>query len=107
VGELDKSRFFYVAKASTSERNAGLGDGKNVHPTVKALALMRYLVRLITPPGGTVLDPFMGSGSTGVAALQEGFDFIGIEREQEYFDTAKARILACRNELQAAIKEAS
>ena len=101
------SRFFYVAKASTSERNAGLGDSKNAHPTVKALALMRYLVRLITPPGGTVLDPFMGSGSTGVAALQEGFDFIGIEREQEYFNTAKARILACRNELQAAIKESA
>jgi len=100
------SRFFYVAKASTSERNAGLGDGKNAHPTVKAVALMRYLIKLITPTGGTVLDPFMGSGSTGIAALREGFDFIGIEREEEYFNTARSRILACRDELQAAIKEA-
>jgi len=120
------AKFLYVAKPSTKEKDAGLeafplvasgvgalrdaGRGKlarNTHPTVKAIALMRYLVRLITPPGGTVLDPFMGSGSTGVAALREGFDFIGIEREQEYFDTARARILACRNELQAAIKESA
>ena len=57
---------------------------------------MRYLCRLITPPGGTILDPFMGSGSTGVAALAEGFDFIGIERDPEYYNIAKARILAAK-----------
>jgi adenine-specific DNA-methyltransferase len=53
---------------------------------------MAYLIRLVTPPGGTVLDPFMGSGSTGVAAAEEGFGFVGIEREQEYFETARDRI---------------
>ena len=65
---------------------------KNIHPTVKPIDLMRYLCRLITPPGGTVLEPFMGSGSTGIGAIKEGFDFIGIEREKEYFEIAKARI---------------
>jgi site-specific DNA-methyltransferase (adenine-specific) len=64
----------------------------NKHPTVKALALMRWLVRLITPPGGVVLDPFMGSGSTGVAAILEGFRFFGIEQEEASFTTALARI---------------
>ena len=67
--------------------------GKNNHPTVKPTALMRYLCRLITPPGGTVLDPFMGSGSTGKAAMLEGFNFIGIEREDEYLAIAEARII--------------
>lgn len=86
------SRFFYVAKASKRERNEGLDEKANVHPTVKPLTLMRYLCRLITPPGGVVLDPFMGSGSTGVAALREGFSFIGIEREKEYFDIAEKRV---------------
>lgn len=62
------------------------------HPTVKSSKLMRYLCKLVTPPGGTVLDPFMGSGSTGLAAKSEGFGFVGIEREQEYFEIAKARI---------------
>lgn len=81
------ARFFYCAKASKKDRGEG-----NVHPTVKPTELMRYLCRLVTPPGGTVLDPFMGSGSTGKAALLEGFVFIGIEREQESFDTAVARI---------------
>lgn len=81
------SRFFYCAKASKRERGEG-----NRHPTVKPLALMRWLCRLVTPPGGVVLDPFMGSGSTGVAALQEGFRFIGIEREEEYFQIANERI---------------
>ena len=66
----------------------------NNHPTVKPTALMRYLCRLVTPPGGVVLDPFMGSGSTGKAALLEGFQFIGIEREAEYLEIAKARIEA-------------
>lgn len=85
------SRFFYVAKASSGERNAGLAD-RNPHPTVKPIELMRWLVRLITPPGGTVLDPFCGSGSTGCAAVLEDFDFVGIEREAEYVEVAEARI---------------
>lgn len=117
------SRFFYVAKASKRERNEGLegmpkvtsrqgmggtmptdDDGKdrdrfsvtqaNHHPTVKPIKLMEYLIKLITPPNGTVLDPFMGSGSTGVAAKRLGFNFIGIEREKEYCDIAEKRISA-------------
>lgn len=80
------SRFFYAAKISPSER-----DG-STHPTMKTQKLMRYLCRLITPPGGLVLDPFMGSGSTGLAALSESFRFIGIEREPEYFEIAEKRI---------------
>ena len=83
------ARFFYCAKASKSDRGAG-----NNHPTVKPTDLMRYLCRLVTPPGGIVLDPFMGSGSTGKAAAIEGFQFIGIEREAEYCEIAKARIAA-------------
>ena len=110
------SRFFYCAKASKSEREAGLGDmplrkagamsgeetrpdrpanhpmRANHHPTVKPIDLMRYLARLITPKGGIVLDPFMGSGSTGCACALEGFGFIGIERELEYFEIAQRRI---------------
>jgi len=112
------SRFYYCAKASRSEREAGLreaairstmgvrggqeddlSDGKgrsvpaaNHHPTVKPLSLMRWLCRLVTPPGGTVLDPFAGSGTTGCAAEMEGFKFIGIEREAEYVKIAEARI---------------
>ena len=115
------SRFFYCAKASRREREAGLegmeerevhryGGGigrddtptsdpnrpafnRNHHPTVKPLALMRYLVRLTaTPTGGVVLDPFMGSGTTGIAALQEGRKFIGIELDPGYFAIAKKRI---------------
>ncbi len=115
------SRFFYVAKASRAEREAGLdgmevqiaqstgmsGDSMplrqngterktpmraNHHPTVKPITLMRYLVRLVTPPGGVVLDPFMGSGSTGCAAMLEGMQFIGIELNQEYSDIAERRI---------------
>jgi DNA modification methylase len=85
------SRFFYCAKASTRERSAGLDD-RNGHPTVKPIELMRWLVRLVTPPAGTVLDPFTGSGTTGCAAVLEGFDFIGIEREAEYAQIARARI---------------
>ena len=65
---------------------------RNFHPTVKPTDLMRYLCRLVTPPGGVVLDPFMGSGSTGKAAMLEGFQFIGIEREAEYLEIARARI---------------
>ena len=85
------SRFFYCAKASRAERNAGLEN--NGHPTVKPIALMRYLVRLTkTPTGGVVLDPFMGSGTTGIACELEGRDFIGIEREPEYVEIAEKRI---------------
>jgi site-specific DNA-methyltransferase (adenine-specific) len=67
-------------------------QGKNNHPTVKPTDLMRYLCRLVTPPGGVVLDPFMGSGSTGRGAVLEGFRFVGIEREEEYVAIARARI---------------
>ncbi len=104
------SRLFFCAKASRAEREAGcealprrsvaLYTGKrhsprlvrNVHPTVKPLALMRWLVRLISPPDGVVLDPFSGSGSTGIAAVLEGRGFLGIERESEYVDIACARL---------------
>lgn len=81
------SRFFYVAKASKSDRGEG-----NTHPTVKSSSLMAYLVRLVTPPKGVVLDPFMGSGSTGVAAEKEGFEFIGIEQDESYFAIAGKRL---------------
>lgn len=112
------SRFFYTAKAARSEREAGLDGGErkaklwssgeqnpgsfqaegtdrtstNHHPTVKPLDLMRWLCRLVTPPGGLILDPFTGSGSTGCAAVLEGFRFIGIEREAEYVAIARRRI---------------
>ena len=83
----EAARFFYCAKASKRDR-----DEDNNHPTVKPTDLMRYLCRLVTPPGGVVLDPFMGSGSTGKAALLEGFKFVGIERDPTYFEIANARI---------------
>lgn len=98
------SRFFYCPKASKSERNFGVPQpdfdtkefGKhryaNFHPTVKPIELMRYLCRLVTPTGGVVLDPFMGSGSTGCAALMEGFSFIGVEREEAYAEIARNRL---------------
>jgi site-specific DNA-methyltransferase (adenine-specific) len=90
------SRFFYTAKASKSEREAGLDapidERANHHPTVKPLSLMRYLVRLVTPKGGKVLDPFMGSGSTGCASILEGFDFVGIDITPEYVAIAQKRI---------------
>ena len=82
----DAARFFYCAKANKADR------GENHHPTVKPTALMRYLCRLVTPPGGVVLDPFTGSGSTGKASILEHFNFIGIEREAEYCEIARARI---------------
>ncbi len=114
------SRFFYIAKASKRERNAGLEgmptktvilghgqaacpkltkDGRpnkpienqNHHPTVKPIKLMEYLCKLIAPPGGTILDPFCGSGSTGVACLNLSLEFVGIEREAEYVEIAKRR----------------
>ena len=110
------ARFFYCPKASKKDRDEGLegfeemeaqkfngGEFKsastvatvrkqrNNHPTVKPTALMQYLCRLITPTGGTVLDPYMGSGSTGKAAVREGFNFVGIELDEEYFKIAEAR----------------
>lgn len=110
------ARFFYCAKASRKDRHEGLDDpgaqfqrgttlrqventattGNN-HPTVKPTDLMAYLCRLVTPPGGTVLDPFMGSGSTGKAAIREGFNFIGCELSPEYLEIARARISAEEN----------
>lgn len=81
------ARFFYCAKASRADRSAN-----NTHPTVKPTDLMRYLCRLVTPPGGLILDPFLGSGSTGKAAVLEGFRFVGIEREATYLDIAERRI---------------
>lgn len=81
------SRFFYCAKTSKKDRGEG-----NIHPTVKPTDLMAYLCRLVTPPGGVVLDPFMGSGSTGKAAVREGFRFIGIEMDADYLAIAEARI---------------
>ena len=108
------ARFFYCAKANKRDRNEGLdgfvnkvaggmqgrADGtmgsitynQNHHPTVKPTDLMQYLCRLITPPNGTILDPFLGSGSTGKAAMYEGFNFVGIELTDEYLPIAKARI---------------
>jgi DNA modification methylase len=117
--QSDASRFFYIAKASKADRNEGLeelpvkqtpfgGHGnnepdgmtrqlvhaprQNFHPTVKPTQLMRYLIRLVTPPGGVVLDPFTGSGSTGKAAILEGFDFIGIELTEEYLPIIEGRL---------------
>jgi DNA modification methylase len=87
------SRFFYCAKPSRAERNAGLSNPFiNDHPTVKPIGHLRWLIRLVTPPGGRVLDLFLGSGSTGCAAVLEGFDFIGVERDERYSAIAKARI---------------
>lgn len=113
------SRFFYVAKASKRERNAGLEgeikqkqgarpnssdssgkfpdhdhreSGGNNHPTVKPVKLMEYIIKLVTPPNGVVMDPFMGSGTTGVAAKNLGFNFLGIEMNEEYVEIAKRRI---------------
>ena len=88
------ARFFYCAKASRRDR----GDG-NMHPTVKPTDLMRWLVRLVTPAGGVVLDPFTGSGSTGKAAMLEGFRFIGCELNPDYIKLAEARIAAAQAEV--------
>ena len=85
------SRFFYVAKANKKDRNEGV-EKANHHPTVKPTDLMRYLVRLVTPPNGVVLDPFTGSGSTGKAALLEGFQFVGVELTEEYLPIIAGRL---------------
>jgi site-specific DNA-methyltransferase (adenine-specific) len=83
------SRFFYCAKASRTERGKD-----NKHPTVKPVALMEYLCKLITPLGGLILDPFMGSGTTGMAAKKLGFRFVGIEKDAGYYRIAEKRIAA-------------
>jgi DNA modification methylase len=129
----DSARFFYCAKASKADRDAGCegleereavgvayttmaGDGRanpeikpasrrNHHPTVKPTDLMRYLCRLVTPPNGIVLDPFNGSGSTGCAAVLEGFQYIGIEREAEYIAISEKRIQARSKQVQEQPKQ--
>jgi site-specific DNA-methyltransferase (adenine-specific) len=85
------SRFIYVAKASKRDRNEGV-ETANSHPTVKPTTLMRYLIKLVTPPGGTVLDPFTGSGSTGKAALLDGYHFVGAELTEEYLPIIQGRL---------------
>ena len=84
--------FVYQAKPSRKERNAGVPKGTVGHPTVKPVALMRHLVRLVTPPGGIVLDPFAGSGTTLVAAILEGFECVGIEMTDEYLPIIQGRV---------------
>ena len=126
------ARFFYCAKASKADRNAGCdalperaaaecvereedsagmaspgaGAGgrtgaRNHHPTVKPTDLMRYLCRIVTPPGGTVLDPFCGSGSTGRGAVLEGFGFVGFEMDEDYATIARARVADAATEAKA------
>ena len=85
--DTEWSRFFYCAKASKKERGKG-----NNHPTVKPQKLMTYLCGLITPPNGVILDPFMGSGSTGVAAVASGYSFVGIDREEDYVEISRLRL---------------
>jgi site-specific DNA-methyltransferase (adenine-specific) len=129
------SRFFYVAKASKRDRNEGLEEleeslagsyagnvankgnkigaqpdkpnqpAKNFHPTVKPTSLMEYLIKLVTAPQGTVLDPFTGSGSTGKAAILQGFDFIGIEMTEEYLPIIEGRLKHAEAKVAERIKE--
>lgn len=87
------SRFFYCAKASPKEKNLGMGnDDKNNHISVKPLTLMKYLIRLVTNKNGICLDPFIGSGTTGCACIEENIKFIGIEQDENYFNIANKRI---------------
>lgn len=98
--EGSASRFFYCAKPSQAERNLGFyksSEKQNFHPTVKPLQLIRYLCKLITPKNGVILDPFMGSGTTGMSAILENFNFVGIEKEKEYFELCKKRIEYVKN----------
>lgn len=90
ASQVGAARFFYIAKPRARERIGG--TIRNLHPTVKPIDLMRHLVRLVTPPDGLVLDPFLGSGTTGCAAISEGFRFLGIEMEPASYDTSFARI---------------
>jgi len=85
------NQFYYEAKARKRERNLGVAD-KNLHPTVKPVKILQWLQRLCTPENGIILDPFVGSGTSCVAAIKEGFHFIGIEREEEYCEIAQERI---------------
>jgi site-specific DNA-methyltransferase (adenine-specific) len=106
-GDSDSAaRFFYCAKASKSERNAGT-DGANNHPTVKPLALMRYLIKLVTPPNGVVLDPFLGSGTTAVAAVLEGFEWVGCELTEDYWPIIEARVAWAEKERATQTPEAT
>jgi site-specific DNA-methyltransferase (adenine-specific) len=110
-GKVGASRFFYISKASRTERDNGLNGFEkknkgiymfngaickdlksNIHPTIKPVKLMRYLVKLVTPPNGKVLDPFCGSGTTGIACKLDGFQFVGIEQDKEYTAIADARV---------------
>lgn len=103
--------FFYIPKPSSKEKNLGLVKNrfesesggievdKNDHPTVKSIVLCKYLVNLITPPGGTVLDMFMGSGSIGCAAVTDGFNYIGIDKKLDYCDKSKRRMIFWRNHI--------
>ena len=101
LNEFWDSPFFYVPKPGKSERGE-----YNAHPTVKPLALMRHLIRLVTPPKGVVCDPFMGSGTTGLAALHEEMDFIGMEKDSEYFAIAEKRIKQTQERLAKEKKDA-
>lgn len=104
--EGSASRFFYCAKTSQSDRNEGLPEGMvNNHPCLKPNSLMRYLCKLVTPPNGTILDPFMGSGSTGKAAVAEGFSFIGVELDTFYVDIARHRIEYATKHIETPIKK--
>ncbi len=91
--------YFYCSKPSPKEKNYGMSDSKNTHPTVKPIDLMRYLCRLITPVNGTVLDPFMGSGTTGISSVLENFNFIGIDVDKTYCEIAEQRIKHARKEI--------
>lgn len=95
------SRMMFVAKPSPAERNAGLEGKKNPHKTVKPIKLMRELIKLACPPGGRIVDPFLGSGTTGCAAMLENIDFVGIEMEPEYMALAEARIRHWKSEAQS------
>ena len=92
AGVMDDDAYVWPLNGDGSVRNKKVAPRRNHHPTVKPTALMRYLCRLITPPGGVVLDPFTGSGSTGKAAVLEGFGFVGIEKGVEYLAIAERRI---------------
>ena len=94
IGEIaDYQKYFYCPKVSRAERHVD-GQAENNHPTVKPIELMKYLIRLITPPGGVVLDPFNGSGSTGCAAVELGHEYIGCELDPAYAEIARKRIEA-------------
>lgn len=87
----DAARFFYCAKVSKRERTAN-GQVENKHPTVKPIALMRYLIKLVTPPGGVIVDPFCGSGSTLLAAVAEGVNAVGIDADESSVTIARERL---------------